>query len=40
MEFPPEDWDVFQATEFETAAARAVSELRVEIMAQIWLTGG
>ena len=40
MEFPPEDWDVFEATEFETAAARAVSELSVEIMAQIWLTGG
>ena len=35
MEFPPEDWDVFEATEFETAAARAVSELSVEIMAQI-----
>ena len=35
MEFPPEDWDVFEAVEFETAAARTVSDLSVEIMAQI-----
>ena len=35
MEFPTEDWDIFEASEFETAAARMTSELCIEIMAQV-----
>ena len=35
MEFPTEDWDIFEAAEFETAAARMPSELCIEIMAQV-----
>ena len=35
MEFPTEDWDIFEAAEFETAAARTPSELCIEIMAQV-----
>ena len=35
MEFPTEDWDIFEAAEFETAATRMPSELCIEIMAQV-----
>ena len=35
MEFPTEDWDIFEAAEFETAAARMLSELSIEVIAQV-----
>ena len=34
MEFLTEDWDIFMAAEFETAALRMPSELSIEVMAQ------
>ena len=34
MEFLTEDWDIFMAAEFETAASRMPSELSIEVMAQ------
>ena len=35
MEFPTEEWDIFEANDFETAPSRTASDLSVEVMAQI-----
>jgi len=34
MEFPPENWDLFKAEEFETAIARSPGDVGVELMVQ------
>ena len=34
MEFPPENWDIFEAEEFETAIARGPGDAGVELMVQ------
>ena len=35
MEFPPGDWDIFEAESFETAPPRTAADVCVEVMAQI-----
>jgi hypothetical protein len=35
MEFPTEDWDVFEAGEFEQAAPRGTGETVLELMVQL-----
>ena len=35
MEFPPGDWFIFEAVNFETAPPRNAAEVCVEVMAQV-----
>jgi hypothetical protein len=35
MNFPPSDWEVFEAEQFETAAPRNAGELGAELLAQV-----
>ena len=35
MEFPPSNWYIFKAGEFDTARPRAASDVSAEVMAQV-----